>query len=309
MATISGKVEDANGNGTAGVVRAYRVLTGNLVGYAKSDPSTGLYSITTPYVGEPHLVVRAVAPVIDKDPLFDNCIVGAQLQGADGGTFFPETYSDTTWTPLGEISTTTSQSPFVGGSSLLLNGASNLIYPYTAKQNILVNGKNFSYECLFRRGDTSAAGLIGHNYPSSFNNYAGWSLHINSSGNVVARVKDVSGGAEKLITGTSIVGVGVWTHAEFSLISNTGYLFVNGVLEATVPDIITTLWGMPTDEPIRIGYTQMHGDFTGHMAYVRVSNVGRHSENFLAPTAPYQTYLTYGTPTGNAQCFDYVIPT
>lgn len=309
MATISGKVEDASGNGTTGVVRAYRVLTGELVGAAKSDSSTGLYSITTNYALEPHLVVRAVASVTDKDPLFANCIIGAQLQGADGSAFFPETYSTTSWTALGSPTISTATSPFSGKSSLSLNGSSHLIYAYTNKQNILANGNNFSYECWFRRGNTSAGSLVGHNHLSSFNNYAGWSLHVNASGNVIARIKDVSGGAEKLITSTSTIGVDTWTHVEFSLISNTGYLFINGNLEATLGGVISSAWGMPTAEPIRIGYTQMYGYFTGYIADVRVSNIGRHSASFTAPTTLAPTYLTYATPTGNAQCFDYVIPT
>lgn len=309
MATISGKVEGITGVGCAGVVRAYRVLTGELAGSAKSDPSTGLYSITTPYAEEPHLVVRAIATVIDKDTLFANCIIGAQLQGVNGGTFFPETYSATNWTALGSPTISTTTSPFPGKSSLSLNGSSQLIYTYTPKQNILAEGNNFSYECWFRRGNTSAGSLVGHNHLSSYNNYAGWSLHVNASGNVIARIKDASGSAEKLITSTSTIGVDTWTHAEFSLISNTGYLFINGNLEATLGSVISTAWAMPTAEPIRIGYTQMYRDFTGYIADVRVSNIGRHSASFTAPTTLAPTYLTYATPTGNAQCFDYVIPT
>ena len=308
MAIISGKVEDTSGNGCAGVVRAYRVLTGELVGSAKSDPSTGLYSITTNYATEPHHVVRSVATVLDKDPLFSNCMIGARLQGANGGTFFHETYGATNWTPSGTPTTSTTTSPFFGTSSLSLNGSSQLTYTSTTKQNSLVNGNNFSYECWFRRGNTSAGSLVGHNHAFIYNSYAGWSLHVNSSGNVIARIRDVAAN-ERLITSTSAIGVDTWTHVEFSVISNNGYLFINGTLEATFTGVIGTAWDMPTAQPIRIGYTEMYGYFTGYIADVRVSSAGRHSASFTAPTAPALTYLTYDTPTGNTQCFDYVIPT
>lgn len=308
MATISGKVEDANGNGTTGVVRAYRVIDGQFVSSAKSNASTGLYSITTPFIGEPHLVVRSVASVIDADTYLNNCIIGARLQGVNGATFFPETYSSTNWTAVGSPTISTTSPPFTGKASLSLNGSSQLTYAYTAKQHILTNGNNFSIGCWFKRGTGAGGVLVAHNHPSNYNTYAGWSLHVSTTGSVIARIRDMTA-TTRLLTSTSSVPENTWSHAELSVISNTGYLFVNGVLEATYPTLITTVWAMPDTQPVRIGYSEVYGYFTGNIADVRVSTVGRHSTTFTPPTDLEPTYLTYAAPTGNAQCFDYVIPT
>lgn len=120
MATLSGVCRDKTGALVEKFVRANREDTGEIVGSAYSNPTTGAFSITTPLTGKHTLLMYDSA----GDPTYAYGQLLIPMEGTNGGTTFSDAYGNTvTPTNCTTIDTTThfgrSVASFNGSSSIL----------------------------------------------------------------------------------------------------------------------------------------------------------------------------------------------
>ncbi|MBK6587937.1 MAG: hypothetical protein IPG22_06440 [Acidobacteria bacterium] len=115
MASVSGTVKDALGNFTRRLVRLHRKYDGALVGEVLSNPSTGVFSVTTSDQTKHYAVVH------DQD----SWLTYLPFNGANNDTVFSE-WGGKSVTPYGNAKISTAQSKF-GGASLYLDGTGDYL--------------------------------------------------------------------------------------------------------------------------------------------------------------------------------------
>lgn len=289
MPLISGITKDSTGTPCEAIVRAYRCDTGALAGEVVSNATTGAYSITTADTTK-HFVVRHVAPVVAGDSMFGNV---ALLMHFDGNYLNEAT--GLTATASGSNISIDASAPLYGSGSLSITGDSSYLTSTYPSELPIGTG---DYTCEFFANVTSFAPA----YQSILNigSYASGALFRIQSGLLeVYEAGNQRAFAYSFPTGT-------WKHVAFCRASGTLRAFVDGI---QVGSDVSTSVSIPALD-MTIGMSQhSSGEYlNGRLEDLRLTKGARYTANFTAPSSALLGRFTLGTPTENAQIFDYVTP-
>jgi hypothetical protein len=131
-------------------------------------------------------------------------------------------------------------------------------------------------------------------------------MSLNSSGNVLLRIRDASNESGSTVgpTTSSTVSLNQWSHVVgvVDSINDSHTIYINGVLSATSTSAIGA-FGSGTPDSIYIGSDV--SDFTGFIDEVRVSKSVRYAANFTPSRSPYvadsQTHSLWHFDEGSGQ--------
>ena len=174
---------------------------------------------------------------------------------------------------IGNAQVDTAQSKF-GSSSLLLDGTGDYLF---APTDLAPGTNDFTFEGWFR-------------FPNNNVDYAIFGADGFNGDFVIRRVND---GTVRLgrddtawdLSSSATTIANTWAHIAVCRSGTTAKTFLNGTQIASATNTINYV----LTNQFRIGSNAGGGaDFNGHMDEIRISNVGRYTAAFTAPTAPFQ---------------------
>lgn len=301
MPTISGITKDASGTPCAALVVVKRRDDFSIVDMVVSNASTGAYSVTTADTS-PHIVERYVAPVLDEDYRLTSLLLPME----DTGLLDARGHAIT---QNGSVARSNAVADPFGGS--LYSGAFNGTNAYLsspAHTDFDCGSAPFALEGFFYYSGTANL------YPIILGVAPSWSA------GVVSLACDHSWGADKLIvtaydhsTSSAVVATSstitynTWNY--FRLLRSGTSLSLQ--LNSSTPDTTTISAGLAFNwglGGLRVGGGNGDGAnsyFNGYLKNIRLTKSKTRSG--AVPAANFPT-STIGTPTENAQIFDYVTP-
>jgi hypothetical protein len=175
-------------------------------------------------------------------------------------------------------------SPSFGCGSRLFSGlnAQYIAAPHTAAYN--PSGALTAEAWIFPAADATGTRryIVGHGTDLAGGSPS-WALWLNGSNNPTWCVS--TDGGEYCAVATAVVGLDVWTHVAgvYQPATQTGTLYVNGVLSASIRAGNGTALH-PVNVELRIGNSPGGNQpFAGVIDEVRVSSTARYSSTFVAP--------------------------
>lgn len=271
-----------------------------MVSRVVSDAVTGAYSVTVTDTG-PYKVVRYVAPVIDGDPNWANCVLGLHMSGVNGSTsFIDETGKVVTRVGTPEISDVVG---IIDGVSGYFDGSGD--YLTLADSNDFKFGTgDLTFRCKAR-----LTGLQG-----GYSDYAGVLIDTRKSGTGPGVMVILSNTGKLRVFGflesASVIPLNTLVDIEVSRVSGVLRILIDGEVDASVANTTDfsdngCVIGAPVDGQADNTYLK----FKGYMKDLQLyKGVGLHTSAFTPPTTLFATTPRPGTPTGNAQVIDNVTP-
>ena len=143
----------------------------------------------------------------------------------------------------------------------------------------------FQSETINVGASTNVATIAGD---SSSAGYDYFIIEVNPSGGVTFLISTVHGSDEVTLSSTSgIISTNTWYHIEVSENGDDYYIFVDGILRGNVS---STVRPAVDTSVVYIGYDASDMNyFTGKMDEYRVSDICRHTSDFVIPQAAYST--------------------
>lgn len=289
MATISGTVKDSAGALAQRLVRVYRRDTGALVAEGLSNPTTGIFSLTTADATKHFVVVH------DSD----SWITYLPMNGANNSTVFSE-WSGKASTTFGNAKISTAQSKF-GGASGLFDGTGDYV-SMAGAADLHPGAGDLTVECQIR---TAAIGAIQRvcGFATSGGGNSTWVLSVSAGGNIVFSSYD--GTSAKSATSTSTITANTWVHVAGMKVGNVLKVAVAGVIEATSAALVANPAAFPS--PFSIGrmgdYDSQY--FNGYIDDLLITKGrAKYTADFTPPTVPHSDLL----PMANAVVYDFLTP-
>jgi hypothetical protein len=238
------------------------------------------------------------------DPIFNKNVFLLPGNGANGGTSFPDrSMYARTFTPNGNVQTSTAQSK-IGDSSILCDGAGDyLTTPYAAEISE-VSTVDFTCDFWFRPNSQTvdqalvvyALGGISDGSQCAFAIAFFGATSLGGSTRKV-RAFAFAGTSQTNLDSTTLLTAGTWYHIAFSRArvqssaGGTFYLHINGVREASAVD--ATLNASASHE-LRIGRyeTTTTRYIDGNIGPVRMclKRWRYNASNFESPRLPFATF-------------------
>lgn len=302
MATISGTVKDAAGNGISRLVSAYLQDTGVLQAKGVSTAGSGAFSLTVP--------TTALHRVLCQDAIPDpTCVLMTHLDGVNAATVFTDDAGRTLTRTAATVST--AQSKF-GGASALYTGTTSKL-SISDQVNFQFGAAAFAIEMyflptgfpaaglgfgLFAKGSAGRGGVNGGSFVVELYNDAGvYQLRF--------YIATTATGYTYLFSANYTPSLTEFTFLEFGRSGDTVYLFANGVLLLTGA-VGTSVFYADASIPYIGAIASTTGNFKGYIDEVRVRKTACHTADYSAalPTTPF----SYLIPSGkNALVFDSVM--
>lgn len=227
---------------------------------------------------------------IAEDTYYDNVVLQLFMEGSNGASVFTDTSKYLKSASYATATTSTAQS-FTGNTSALFTQVSSSlgkVVQFAGNSDWEFGSGDFHitlrvYPLSGSVTDAGSAGLIAWR---NYNTDQAWSLRLTDSDRVLEFEWNNRSG---WITSPSLaVNLNEWSQIEVCRIGNYVYMFVNGVLVVTSPNINPTTFSSMGSYPIQIGRLslnpQLEGYFKGYIDEVQVTKgVGR----FSASHTPY----------------------
>lgn len=272
MATLQGTVKDANGNFARRLVRAHRRSDGALSGEVLSNPSTGVFSITTSDTSKHYAVVHDV----------DAWITYLPFNGDNNSTLFYE-WGGKSVTPYGNAKVSTAQyAPLAGNTSSAYFDGTGDYLTLPASSDFAFGTADFTIEGWVRLDSLGVERAIFDNRAATTDTglYGG----VNASNQLFA-----FGNNATIATGTTTaLTATTWHHIAVVKSSGTLSLYLNGALVGSV----ASSYAMTCPGALVIGRKlgSTTNDFVGFLDDLRISKgVARYVGTFTPPTQPHFT--------------------
>lgn len=216
------------------------------------------------------------------DPYWSNVVSLLHFNGTNGST----TYTDEkglTWTSNGANIALSTTSPKFGSASLAITGTNS--YAETPSTT--------AFE--FGTGDFTIEGWLN---PNAYSNNPNIISNRNSSNGITLRISSAGklqffpGTGSFIITGTTTVSTGAWTHFALTRQGTTNRIFLGGNLEASGSNSTNYTIAAGMASTTRIGYSTNSGSFAerwdGKLDEMRTTKgVCRYTASFTPPTAAF----------------------
>lgn len=305
MPSISGIVKDVSGNPCSALVMALRRSDMSIAGMVFSNATTGAYSITTADTA-PHVVKRYFGTPGDINAGYRR--LGIHFSGANNSTSITDVYGHTI-TVNGDAKIDAVTTDPYGGTSGVLTCDGTGDYLSVADTADLELG-NSDLTLRFKMKSSSSVSYccpIGRDnggFPAG-----AWAVMFNpgaANGRVQFWNSSYSNGSPLLAASSGDARDGSWHDIEIDRFGSDWYLFFDG------NSVATASWsGVIADASLGINIGRDPGysrDFSGQIKDVELF-IGKalHTANFTPPSSTFIDYLI-GSPTENAQIFDYVTP-
>jgi hypothetical protein len=208
------------------------------------------------------------------------------FNGADASTTFTDE-TGRTWTANGNAQIDTAQSKF-GGSSGYFGGAGDYI-DTPDSEDFNVGAGDFAIDFFLRPEAIGASQYICGQCSSTLlaENISIWGELLNT-GPIRFQFRGSGSITYAIVISSSSMDTTKFRHVEFDRSGNTGYLFIDGILEATVN--MTGLTINNSTYKFAIGRLGEHYyvPYKGWMDEFRFcKGIARHTANFTPPAAPY----------------------
>jgi hypothetical protein len=230
------------------------------------------------------------------DPFFSNVSLLLHMDGANGSTTFSDSSSiPKTVSRLGNTQISTVQSKFGGGSAYFDGVGDSLTTP--SNIDLAISGTSYTAEMWFYPLSVPTAIATQPKYLIRKLG-AGIVLNDFTKGHVIATSWDSTnsrarlffqmgtGSADVIAFGTSTIIPNNWYHVAAVWDTSIMRLFVNGVLETSVNNTLSSdLGGV-----LHIGVDPNNAtrDYNGYIDELRITKgIARYTENFTPPTAPF----------------------
>lgn len=231
---------------------------------------------------KPAIIRAADARILDRAtfpfPIFCPAAAGIDpnvkmlfhFDGTNGSTTFTDSSSYAkTWSTTGSPSLSTAQFKF-GTASLRLNGSS--VVSRASDTDLSLTG-DFAIDVQCRLDS-----LSGFPIPIDTGT-GGFLVYLGASSVVVS-----SGGADVIVSASSIISTNTWFHLMVSRVGTSVRLFVDGTQRGST----WTKSGTLSNNQVSLGADVSGGSkCTGYFDEFRFLNGAGVSSNFTAPTAPY----------------------
>lgn len=218
------------------------------------------------------------------DPYFSNVVLLLHMDGANGGTSFPDSSASAkTVSSRSVVTTSTAQAKF-GTASADFTSAGWM--QHAASADFQFQSGEFTVEAWVYPTSWSSSDFnaISGTYAGSPGGWlfgffsSGTQIHIRN-GDSTSILQNITGGAPALNT---------WHHAAVSRVGTTAYFFVDGVMQ-----------GAGSSFGVSVNYSRFletggyyagvqGGAFAGYIDELRITKgVGRYTANFTPPTAAF----------------------
>lgn len=300
MPAISGIVKDASGTPCEALVVVKRRDDFSIVDMVVSNASTGAYSVTTADTS-PHIVERYVAPVLDSN--FRKTVLLLPME--DTGLLDIRGHAIT---QNGAVARSNAVADPFGGSlySGRFNG-SDAYLSSPAHSDFDCGTGVFELDGFFYYLGSSNA------YISIISCAIGWgagSVSINCDhtwgfDKLSLSVNSHSSGSPTLVT-TTTINYNAWHYFKLRRSGTSLSLQYDNSVEATttISADLAFNWGLGG---LRVGGGNWDGAGSYFNGYLKNIRLKKYTTGVSVPTGNFPT-TTIGTPTENAQIFDYVTP-
>jgi len=309
-ATAATLGKDYSGNNNDWTPNNLSINTGGPTSVAAASGALPVYNTTDTYG-----TVKGTGTRTDTNSA--SIVLALPMDGTNGGTSFGDqsavikgSGSAKTVTAT-STTTSTSQYKFYGSSGSF--DGTNSILTIANDADFSFGTTDFTVECwvyLTSFAGANGARMVMSQGGAAFNDGAGWSLLVTSTGTVGAYVR---GGTAVSITSTNAVSLNAWGHIALCKDANGTSLYINGILgafSATSPGSVSS------GSPFYIGRSQgsggeYFGRYQGFINDVRIyKGVAKYTGNFNPPTATIigsvaaandslvDTPTSFGTDTG-----------
>lgn len=305
MPSVSGITKDASGTPCAALVVAIRRSDMSIAGMVYSNATTGAYSITTADTS-PHIVQRYFGATGDINAGYRK--LGLHFSGANNSTSITDVCGNAI-TVNGDAKIDAVTTDPYGGTSGVLTcdgsgdyldlgdvaslefGSSNLTIRFKMK-----SASTVSYCCPLSRGNNT--------FPAG-----AWAVFFNpgaANGLVQFWNSSYSPGGPLLAASSGDAHDDSWHDIEIGRNGSNWYLFFDGSVVGT-----NTWSGSTADAALSINIGRDNGfsrDYAGKIKDLEIF-IGKclHTSSFTPPSSTFIDYII-GSPTENAQIFDYVTP-
>jgi hypothetical protein len=307
---ISGTVKDASNNFASRLVRVYHRNTGDLIGHALSNPTTGEYSIETTYTDEHFALVHDTNNVD-----LDWGSVALAMHMDDVGL---SDEKGNVVSLYGNAARSATQSKFGGYSAYFDGSGDYLTVPNSADFYL---GNDFTVECWFYISGNSvpdADTMRAANLVNTWGNAAaisGWALNILGSTTTTGTGLSFAtwnNGVGTIRNATVSIAQGSWNHACVTCSAGVCKMFLNGVSITLTPVNVGAGYALANNftNNLHIGLTLSPGyplPLNGYIDDLRITKgVARYTSDFTPPSTPFPEGITGGTE--NAVIYDRIIP-
>jgi hypothetical protein len=185
---------------------------------------------------------------------------------------------------VGNAQISTTQSKF-GGSSILLNGTTDILQIAASNPVFAVQNGPFTIECwIYMTANNSASrGIVSNRNSGSGAN--GFSFAVNASNRLNFEIGN-SSTSNAAVGATSLV-LNTWYHVAAVLNGTSMTIYLNGVSDGST----TRSVGAITLMPLVVGrywYDFNNQYFGGHIDDLRITNFARYTGNFTPQTSQWQ---------------------
>lgn len=305
MPTISGITKDASGTPCAALVVALRRSDMSIAGMVFSNASTGAYSITTADTS-PHIVQRFFGTTGDINAGYRR--LGLHFAGANNSTSITDVCGNTiTVNGDAKIDAVTTD-PYGGTSGVLTCDGTGDYVEVSDVSSLELGGSDLTIRFKMKSASTLSyccpLGRDNGTFPPG-----AWAFLFNpgsANGQMQFWNSSYSAGAPMLSASSGDAHDDSWHDIEVGRSGSNWYLFFDG------SSVATASWsGAIADASLGINVGRDPGysrDYTGKIKDLEIF-IGKclHTSSFTPPSSTFIDY-TVGSPTENAQIFDYVTP-
>ena len=230
-------------------------------------------------IGRGFPLTATISRDVDADPYLAFVTSLLHFEGANGSTVITDVIAGNAWTASGNAQLTTTD-PLYGGSSLLLDGASDYVRG-NGNSGLSAGLGDFTLEFSYTPASLSPAVVLVDFRPTGTTGPY-HQMDLQTSGVVRYMVNNII-----QITGTVQLVAGTRARIAVSRVSGITRLFVEGVLDGTFTDGFNYSAGSGRPVIGANGYVLGNNSANGKFDEWRYTKAGRYSGNYTPQSAPF----------------------